>query len=146
MNAPDKNLALAHYSAMAMAASRMVSGGAAAMRAEPRDPEGYFEKADSSPAQSTGTLHPVFVSILNAAAVRPKGYAWGARSNVEPPDEAEEGEEEDDDGDLTRCECVTGCEPQDRDGDEEPDATERERWADAACDRYERDMDARASQ
>ena len=82
MNALDKDRALAHYSAMALAASRMVSGSA---------------------AQSTGTLHPVFVSILNAAAVRPKGYAWG---NVEPPDEA----------------------------------------ADRASDRYERDLDARASQ
>jgi len=69
MNALDKDRALAHYSAMALEASRMVSGSA---------------------AQSTGTLHPVFVSILNAAAVRPKGYAWGAWSNVEPPDEAED--------------------------------------------------------
>ena len=119
MNALDKDRALAHYSAMALEASRMVSGSA---------------------AQSTGTLHPVFVSILNAAAVRPKGYAWGARSNVEPPDEAEEGEEEDDDGDLTRCECVTGCEPQDRDDSRDDEA------ADRASDRYERDLDARASQ
>jgi len=31
----------------------------------------------------------------------------------------------------------------DRSCDEGPDATERDRWADAACDRWERDIDAR---
>jgi len=67
-------------------------------------------------------------------------YVWGCMSNTEPPEDDDY--EEDDDGDLTRSECVTGCEPQD--SDDEPDATERERWADAACDRWERDMDARA--
>jgi hypothetical protein len=53
-------------------------------------------------------------------------------SNTEPPEDNEPEDEYADEG----------PEPD----DDEPDATERERWADAACDRYERDMDARASQ
>ena len=62
-----------------------------------------------------------------------RGYVWGCMSNTEPPD--------DDDEEL-HAESDEGPEPD----DDEPDATDRERWADAACDRYERDMDARASQ
>ena len=58
-----------------------------------------------------------------------RGYAWGSRLNTEPPDD-----------DDVPADCSA------EDEGEGPDATERERWADAACDRYERDMDARASQ
>jgi len=116
--ATDKDRAALHYSAMALEASLIAD----------------------SPAQREGALHPTFVAILNAAAARPKrGYAWGDRSNTEPPDEAEEeAEEEDDDGDLTRSECVTGCEHYDDDAGYGDDAA-----ADKASDRYQRDMDAR---
>ena len=63
-------------------------------------------------------------------------YVWGCPTNSEPPD---------DDDDEGMLEFAEGCDEGEA-IDEGPDATERDRWADAACDRYERDMDARATQ
>jgi len=51
---------------------------------------------------------------------------------------------DEDEPDIDDDETEYGVE-YDGDGCEGPDATERDRWADAACDRYERDMDARAA-
>jgi len=62
-------------------------------------------------------------------------YVWGCPTNSEPPDDDDEEGTED----------GAGCEP-DHSCDEGPDATERDRWADAACDRWERERDARATQ
>jgi len=63
-----------------------------------------------------------------------RGYVWGCMSNTEPPDEDDYEDE------------TLGCQEADSgpaEQEDEPDATERERWADAACDRWERDTDRR---